>query len=482
MIRFIKKILENRITLMILFILYLIISFILVLHHEIWTDEAQAWLIARDLSFLDIVKQMKYEAHSCLWHLILMPFAKLGFPVITMNIISWIMVSTAVYFMIFHSKWHFLVKATIIFSPTYIYFSPVISRCYSLIPIFLCLFSFLYPKRKDHPFGYANILGILAHTHMIMCGLVGMAALLFLLEYIRNWSKIYKKEFFVVLAIFILYFILLAIQIFPSLTNGCIFIANTTTNTSKLLDVLYSISNIFFHSSNSIFFIILLGIILLITNILIFLYNKKLFSIFLSFLIVFIGIHMFWPFSLLERMCILFVVMTTLNLYNKNGFMQLLLFILSICMMITHFTPIKFDFYHNYSDSKNVATYINENVEDHSLIFLLDSSRHVSAIPYIKKDLDYYNLKLNSFQTYITWNYKNAIPISYQNTISKLLELSKQYKKIYIMIAYQSEIYPTDISLVTTELLKKNKMTLIYTSTNNLSGEVFFLYQYQKEN
>lgn len=191
---------------------------------------------------------------------------------------------------------------------------------------------------------------------------------------------------------------------------------------------------------------------------------------------------MFWPFSLLERMCILFVVMTTLNLYNKNGFMQLLLFILSICMMITHFTPIKFDFYHNYSDSKNVATYINKNVEDHSLIFLLDSSRHVSAIPYIKKDLDYYNLKLNSFQTYITWNYKNAIPISYQNTISKLLELSKQYKKIYIMIAYQSEIYPNDISLVTTELLKKNKMTLIYTSTNNLSGEVFFLYQYQKEN
>ena len=481
MVKFIKKILENKITLMILFILYLMISFILVLHHEIWTDEAQAWLIARDLSFLDIVKQMKYEAHSCLWHLILMPFAKLGLPVITMNIISWIMVSTAVYFIIFRSKWHFLVKATIIFSPTYIYFSPVVSRCYSLIPIFLCLFSTLYPKRKEHPFWYANILGILAHTHIIMCGFVGIAALLFLLEYIRNWNKIYKKEFLIILSIFIFYFILLAIQIFPSLTNGCIFIANKATNTSKLLDTLHWISDIFFRSSNSIFFIILLGIILLITNILIFLYNKKLFSIFLSFLIVFIGIHMFWPFSTLERMCILFVVMTTLNLYNKNGFMQFLLFILSICMIITHFAQIKFDFYNDYSGSKNMASYINENVEDHSLIVFLNSDRHVSTIPYIKKEVDYYNLKLNSFQTYITWNYKNYSPIQYNATIKQLNQFSTQYDSIYVMTASLSGFLNNDVQSVVHQLLSNNEIIPCYISNYNIKEEIFSLYMYKKD-
>ena len=43
--------------------IYLIISFIIIILHEAWRDEAQSWLIARDLSFIDILKQMKFEGH-----------------------------------------------------------------------------------------------------------------------------------------------------------------------------------------------------------------------------------------------------------------------------------------------------------------------------------------------------------------------------------------------------------------------------------
>ena len=59
------------------FVIYAIVSLAGVITHESWADEAQAWLIARDLNVIEIVKQMKYEGHSCLWHLILMPFAKM---------------------------------------------------------------------------------------------------------------------------------------------------------------------------------------------------------------------------------------------------------------------------------------------------------------------------------------------------------------------------------------------------------------------
>lgn len=58
-------------------LIYSIATLTVILFHESWRDEAQSWLIARDLGIIDIFKQMKYEGHPALWYLILVPFAKL---------------------------------------------------------------------------------------------------------------------------------------------------------------------------------------------------------------------------------------------------------------------------------------------------------------------------------------------------------------------------------------------------------------------
>ena len=99
-----EKIKQNKWNIIITLI-YAIVTFIItVFFHEKWRDEAQAWLIAKDLDIIGIIKQMSFEGHPPLWHLILMPFAKLGFPYITESIISWgIMVITV---------WIFLNKST----------------------------------------------------------------------------------------------------------------------------------------------------------------------------------------------------------------------------------------------------------------------------------------------------------------------------------------------------------------------------------
>jgi hypothetical protein len=56
-------------------------------YHEKWADEAQAWLIARDLSLWRIFSyELRYEGSPGLWHLILWiaqhaldaPYAALG--------------------------------------------------------------------------------------------------------------------------------------------------------------------------------------------------------------------------------------------------------------------------------------------------------------------------------------------------------------------------------------------------------------------
>lgn len=49
--------------------------------HEPWFDEAQAWAIARSGTIKEILFDIPhYEGHPPLWHLILVPFAKLGAP------------------------------------------------------------------------------------------------------------------------------------------------------------------------------------------------------------------------------------------------------------------------------------------------------------------------------------------------------------------------------------------------------------------
>ena len=52
-----------------------------IVFHEPWFDEAQSWAIARSGTIKEILFEIPhYEGHPPLWHLILVPFAKLGAP------------------------------------------------------------------------------------------------------------------------------------------------------------------------------------------------------------------------------------------------------------------------------------------------------------------------------------------------------------------------------------------------------------------
>ena len=71
-------------------VIWIVATLFRMLNHIPWLDEAHAWTIAQDLSIVEIVKLMKIEGHTLIWYLMLMPFAKLGFPYITESLISWI--------------------------------------------------------------------------------------------------------------------------------------------------------------------------------------------------------------------------------------------------------------------------------------------------------------------------------------------------------------------------------------------------------
>ena len=175
--------------------IYLVITAVFVYHHESWSDEAQAWLIARDLNFIEIFKQMVYEGHSCFWHLVLVPFAKLRVPYEIINYVSFALVSIGVWLIITKSPFNKIIKVIIIFSAPFLYYHSVIARCYALIPMILCWIAIYYPKRGQKRYIYCILLALLANTHLIMIPVSGILILEYIYdEIIPNKDKSDKKN------------------------------------------------------------------------------------------------------------------------------------------------------------------------------------------------------------------------------------------------------------------------------------------------
>lgn len=82
----------------IIFIVYVLFNAFLLWHHSPWRDEANVWLMARDLNPLQLLREIKYQGHPCLWYFLVMPFAKLGLPFRTIGILSTIIMVVTAWF------------------------------------------------------------------------------------------------------------------------------------------------------------------------------------------------------------------------------------------------------------------------------------------------------------------------------------------------------------------------------------------------
>ena len=449
--------------------------------HEFWTDEAQAWLIAKDLSIPEIFSAMKYEGHSCLWHLILHPFAKLGFPIITLGIISILFVSIYVFIILFKTKLNIVTKILIVFSPGIFYKLGIISRCYSLIPFLLGLFYLIYNKRHERPYLYTLILCLLAHTHIIMCGFVGTAAIIFLIECFKQKNKDKFKKNIIIILLFTIFLILLLLQIIPSLYN-CSIVSNKVINDISYLDQIYSYIN-FYNFKNPLISRVIVIIYLIISIVFTFINDRKKGIIYTVFLIIFLVIHLFWIIILLERIAIVFLVFFTLNYDNKNKFVILLITIISIINIYSMNYWIYNDIKYSASDSYNASKKI-DYIPNDSIILIINSSRHPSLMAYLENDIDYYNLNTKRHERYITWNKVGGRTVSIEEIEKIIRKYEKKYNNIYLIKSIAWNFYSRNIDsgdIAFTMLLNEGKIKHIYTTSNNIkeSGiEVYYIYKY----
>ncbi|NBQ53799.1 MAG: hypothetical protein EBU49_09495, partial [Proteobacteria bacterium] len=110
-------------------------------HHELWRDEADSWLLARDGSFLDIFRIMPDAGHPPLWYLLLKPFAAAGLSWRWMQGINLLAMCVATGLLIFKSGFDLILIAPVVLSFVFSYEFPVIARNYSLGILGLFLYS-----------------------------------------------------------------------------------------------------------------------------------------------------------------------------------------------------------------------------------------------------------------------------------------------------------------------------------------------------
>ena len=207
------------------FILYIFISIFNVIHHEPYRDEAQAWLIARDVPFFKIINLGYDEGTPMLWHYILAPLAKLQFPYITINILSIVIAIATIYLLFYKLSLPIWLKISFAFSYYMLYQLNIIARQYCLGIFFLFLVAYFYKDRFKKPIWYATFIFLLGNTSLYTFFFsLGFTIIYFLeliiiflkkqrnlLEKLKN-----KRKLFLVTAILIFNLVFVTIQLSPS--------------------------------------------------------------------------------------------------------------------------------------------------------------------------------------------------------------------------------------------------------------------------
>ncbi|MBR1930363.1 MAG: hypothetical protein IJ833_02670 [Lachnospiraceae bacterium] len=205
------------------FFLYLLINLIVGYFHEPFFDEAIAWEISRHSSLKDILFYVPhYEGHPPLWHLILMPFAKLGAPYeASLTMVSLIFTGTAMWILLFRSSFPRLVKLLLPFTFFLCYQHSVISRPYCVMMLAFVLLARIYHTKNVQPLRYVLCLCLLCATSAYGIILAGSLTLVWLLELWDGQSfkgfltNIFSKKLFPSLLMLLAWALLLIADIAP---------------------------------------------------------------------------------------------------------------------------------------------------------------------------------------------------------------------------------------------------------------------------
>lgn len=455
---------RENIILTILLAGYLVFNGILLAGHELWRDEANVWLIARELSPIQLFREIRYQGHPCLWYLIVMPFAKLGFPFKTICALSFIVMAFGAGIFTFRAPFHPITKFVCLLSPIFSYYYSVVARNYCLIALLLILLAHYYPKRNEKPWFYGLLLGLLVQADTIALATAGLISLMWLYEGIsqsvrnRQAAPLFNK----VKGLWIPFVsLLLWMAEFRNVSDSPEYQFRQLT----VSDFLQEIRNFSYHilsrmTGQGQAFDTILIVLFLAVGILISIKLKNLWPMIVMagtflfqavFSILVYQLHI-WHYIAIAFTLIWFfwlggskeegeeTVPKRTRFFNVSCriLSEIVLTLLSATMFLRWNAPEESSSLKNalsevYSDGVNVADYIRENVDQEELILSTDVAESSTVLAYLGKDYTFYYAGNGKKATYADYAEEQKQVISYDEMIVWAKANFPEKEDIYIL-------------------------------------------------
>lgn len=202
----------------IVFFTYLALVATVMCFHEPWFDEAQAWLIARDCSWKELLTvRPHYEGHPPLWWTMLAIPAKLGVPYeIGLKTINLVCAGFMIWLLEFKTAIPEILKAILPFSYFLCYQYGVTSRPYALMIAAMLLVAITWKTRDENPLPVVLSMMLLCLASSYGIVISGVFAAYWTILLCRDRSLFKNKQCFFGLLTLLLFAVALLIDILPA--------------------------------------------------------------------------------------------------------------------------------------------------------------------------------------------------------------------------------------------------------------------------
>lgn len=198
---------------------YVIVVDTVMCFHEPWFDEAQAWLIARDCSWREmILERPHYEGHPPLWWMMLAAPAKLGVPYeIGLKSINLTCATLMIWLLEFKTKLPEPFKVILPFSYFLCYQYGVTSRPYALMVAAMLLVAINWKTRDEKPWREALSMMLLCLTSSYGLVIAGMFAANWVVRFVwQEHSLIRNRRRFIALLALLAAAMAILIDVMPA--------------------------------------------------------------------------------------------------------------------------------------------------------------------------------------------------------------------------------------------------------------------------
>ena len=145
---------------------YVVGTLFLGLHHEPWRDEADTWLVVRDLPFPSVFTWTRNSGTPGLWFVALKPLISLGFPYQSQTILHLAFAWAAAAVLLFRAPFTWTIKVLALASYYFSFEYAIIARSYVLTILLSFVIASLYPHRHSRPIRYAVAIALLFNTNV----------------------------------------------------------------------------------------------------------------------------------------------------------------------------------------------------------------------------------------------------------------------------------------------------------------------------